>query len=105
VRDTHLTVRLRASFTEVGTLELWCESRDTPHRWRLQFELRGGEREQLAGTQPATIARPQVATAPPDASIESAAQLIKRVFGNHADGDTFSPDHLGIEMESVLGGK
>ena len=34
MRDAYLTVRLRASFTEVGTLELWCESRDTPHRWR-----------------------------------------------------------------------
>ena len=43
MREVYLTVRLRASFTEVGTLELWCESRDTPHRWRLQFELRGEE--------------------------------------------------------------
>jgi hypothetical protein len=30
-----------AKFTEVGTLELWCESRQTTHRWRLQFQLRG----------------------------------------------------------------
>ena len=43
MRDVYLTIRLRASFTEVGTLELWCESRDTPHRWRLQFELRDEE--------------------------------------------------------------
>ena len=43
MRDVYLSVRLRASFTEVGTLEIWCESRDTPHRWRLQFELRGEE--------------------------------------------------------------
>ncbi len=43
MRELYLTVRLRASFTEVGTLELWCESRDTQHRWRLQFELRGEE--------------------------------------------------------------
>ena len=43
MRELYLKVRLRASFTEVGTLELWCESRDTAHRWRLQFELRGEE--------------------------------------------------------------
>ena len=43
MRDVYLIVRIRASFTEVGTLELWCESRDTPHRWRLQFELRAEE--------------------------------------------------------------
>ena len=105
VRDTHLTVRLRASFTEVGTLELWCESRDTPHRWRLQFELRGGEQEQLEGTQPATIVSPPAATATSNASIESAAQLIRWVFGDHADGNTFSPDHVVIQMESALGAR
>ena len=40
-------VRLHAHVTEVGTLELWCESRGTPHRWRLQFELRDEEAEAL----------------------------------------------------------
>ncbi len=34
MRDVYLTIGLRASFTEVGTLELWCESRATSHRWR-----------------------------------------------------------------------
>jgi hypothetical protein len=32
----HLSVRL----TEVGTLELWCESQRSPHRWQLQFDVR-----------------------------------------------------------------
>ena len=55
MRDVYLIVGLRASFTEVGTLELWCESRDTPHRWRLQFELRGEE----AQAQQLDTAKPQ----------------------------------------------
>ena len=57
MRDVYLTVGLRASFTEVGTLELWCESRDTPHRWRLQFELRGEEADaqQFALTKPHSV--------------------------------------------------
>ena len=42
-RQIELGVQLNASFTEVGTLELWCESLKTQHRWRLQFELRGDE--------------------------------------------------------------
>ena len=50
-RDVYLTIRLRACFTEVGTLELWCESQQTPHRWRLQFDLRGEEAQaQLVDT-------------------------------------------------------
>ncbi len=33
-------------FTELGTLELWCSPRETEHRWRLQFQLRGRPRWQ-----------------------------------------------------------
>ncbi len=35
----HLAVRL----TEIGTLELWCSSQKTSHRWQLQFDVRLGE--------------------------------------------------------------
>ncbi len=39
-----IPVRLSATVTPIGTLELFCKSINTPHRWRLQFELRkGGE--------------------------------------------------------------
>ena len=41
LQQMELAVRLSVSFTEVGTLELWCQSVSSPHRWRLQFELRG----------------------------------------------------------------
>lgn len=36
-----LPVHLRATLTELGTLELGCVSRETDERWRLEFELRG----------------------------------------------------------------
>ena len=39
-----IAVHLRAVLTETGTLELWCLSRQTDHRWRLNFDLRGRER-------------------------------------------------------------
>ncbi|MCK8603892.1 Hsp70 family protein [Desulfoferrobacter suflitae] len=35
-----LPISLGVHLTEVGTLELWCESRQTPHRWQLQFDVR-----------------------------------------------------------------
>jgi hypothetical protein len=37
---TLLPVWLESRFTEVGTLELWCVSRDRDRRWRLEFNLR-----------------------------------------------------------------
>jgi molecular chaperone DnaK (HSP70) len=106
-RDVYLTIRLRASFTEVGTLELWCESRETPHRWRLQFELRDEE----ARTQQVDTAKPQPVLAfssgvtTSDANIESAAQLIKNVFGGSAHDAPLAPEALVGQMEAVLGAK
>jgi molecular chaperone DnaK (HSP70) len=34
-------VHLRATLTEIGTLELWCVSNVSDEQWRLEFELRG----------------------------------------------------------------
>ena len=105
--EVYLVVRLRASFTEVGTLELWCESRDTPHRWRLQFDLRGEE----AQAQQLDMAKPQpeltrLSAAPPsDATVESAVQLIRSVFAGSADGGTSAPDTLASQLEAAFGAK
>jgi molecular chaperone DnaK (HSP70) len=35
-----LPVRIEAQYTEVGTLAIWCRSRISEHRWKLQFQLR-----------------------------------------------------------------
>ena len=35
-----LPVELGVMLTEIGTLKLWCQSRETEHRWELQFEVR-----------------------------------------------------------------
>jgi molecular chaperone DnaK (HSP70) len=106
-RDVYLAIRLRASFTEVGTLELWCESRDTPHRWRLQFELRREEAQaqqlDTAKTQPVPARASGVTTS--DANFESAAQLIKNVFGGSASDAPLTPDALIAQMEAAVGAK
>jgi molecular chaperone DnaK (HSP70) len=107
MRDVSLSVGLRASFTEVGTLELWCESRKTPHRWRLKFELRG---EEAQAQQPDTmklqpVPIPSSAVATSDATVDSAAQLIRSVFGGSADGDTLLPETLVSQMEAALSAK
>jgi hypothetical protein len=37
---SEIPVRLEAAYTEAGTLEIWCRSLTTPHRWQLRFQLR-----------------------------------------------------------------
>ena len=105
MRDVYLTIGLRASFTEVGTLELWCESRDTPHRWRLQFELRDEEAQaqQLDTVKSQPVPKRASAITTSDATVESAAQLIGRVFGGSAEGATLAPEALVSQMEAALG--
>jgi hypothetical protein len=39
VRKT-IPVKIEAEYTELGALALWCRSRISHHRWKLQFQLR-----------------------------------------------------------------
>jgi hypothetical protein len=110
-RQIELGVQLTASFTEVGTLEIWCESLKTQHRWRLQFELRGDE------TQPAeAAATPSQAPPPiPAQTVEAAARLIREVFGPERQarghparataGETpaLQPETVVSRLEATLG--
>jgi hypothetical protein len=103
MRDVHLTVSMRASFTEVGTLELWCETQNTPHRWLLQFELRGDEAPAGQLNTPGPTYSSVIATCDP--TVESVAQLIRSVFGGSARGETPAPEALLNRMEAALGAK
>src|SRR5579864_2670825 len=47
-------VKLGAKLTEVGTLEIWVDSKETEHRWRLQFELRKSA-QSTAPSKPAAV--------------------------------------------------
>ena len=35
-----IPVWLQSKVTEIGTLELWCVSRDNERRWKLEFNIR-----------------------------------------------------------------
>ena len=39
-QGTVLPVRLESRVTEIGTLELWCVSRDNANRWKLELNIR-----------------------------------------------------------------
>lgn len=104
-RRIELRVRLEASFTETGTLELWCRSTSTDHRWRLSFNLRKTEAEPFedvaesdataeAGERDAQVVVDEEA-------VGRAAALIHGTFGGSDPGVV--PDALPGEIENVLG--
>ncbi|HVP00685.1 MAG TPA: Hsp70 family protein [Bryobacteraceae bacterium] len=83
-------IKLGAKLTEVGTLEIWADSKETEHRWRLQFELR-----KAAAAQ--TIARPAAVIS--DEALSAALELIPATFA----GDGIAPEELPAKLEQALG--
>ena len=96
-----IPVQVSARFTEIGTLELWCEARQTNHRWRLQFQLRG---EGIAAPvpMPGTVSEEHVID---DALQAEAAQLIHSVFtaGAAINSKGVTVQNLTRQLEQVLG--
>jgi molecular chaperone DnaK (HSP70) len=86
-----IPVKLGARLTEVGTLETWCDSKVSDHRWKLQFELRKAAA--------AANARPSAVVS--DEHAAQAAALVAQVFG--AAGSPFAPEELPGKLEQALG--
>jgi len=87
------------TYTEVGTLEVWCHSQTTEHRWRLQFQLRGAP-PQAQPEGDAAEGAPQ--TLIPDDAMAAAERLIRGAFGTPGD-PAAAPDGLTAQLEAALG--
>lgn len=96
-----IPVQVSAKFTEVGTLELWCEAKQTNHRWRLQFQLRG-ESSVAPLPAPATISDEHVID---EAVLHEAVQVLDVVFasGGTTTALVVTPQTLTRQLEQVLG--
>jgi len=83
-------VKLGAKLTEVGTLEIWADSKESEHRWRLQFELRKAAAEQAVIRPGAVIS---------DEALAAAEALIPVAFA----GDITEAAQLPARLEQALG--
>jgi molecular chaperone DnaK (HSP70) len=94
-----LPVHVIARLTEVGTLEVWCRSLTTEHRWRLQFQLR----------DQSTAARDEGATATHDAEtlvsderLAAAVEVLRSVYPVSTANDHGDPVGLVRLLEDCL---
>ena len=97
-----LAVQLSVTFTEVGTLELWCQSVSSPHRWRLQFELRGNSSAvtaSVASTSHVSVA--QSSSEISEHALRDAKQATLAAFTHEGDPST----HVSLisELEARTG--
>lgn len=84
-----IPIRLRAHLTEVGTLEVFADSKVSEHSWRLQFELR--RKRAQAGAKPEARVK--------DEALEAACQLVRETFGG---GFSLEPAALPQKLEQAL---
>src|SRR6202163_3673900 len=90
VGERLVPVKLGAKLTEVGTLEIWADSKESEHRWRLQFELRKAVKEQVAARPGAVIS---------DEALAAAEALTPAAFA----GDASESGQLPARLEQALG--
>jgi len=104
LQQMELAVRLSVSFTEVGTLELWCESVNSQHRWRLQFELRGdvgSEDTHVKATRQAAIA--PLSWELSEESLQAARNATRAAFTIFRDAEPNAPAALVNGLEAAIG--
>jgi len=81
-------VKLRAHLTEIGTLEVWADSKISDHHWRLQFELR--KTAAAPSLKPAAVIS--------DESMAQAEALLDAAFKS----GTLAPEELPGKLEQTL---
>lgn len=91
-----LPVQLQVRLTEIGTLELWCQSKQSDHGWQLAFDVRG--------EADATQSTGAIETIVEDATLEAAQTAIRRTFGqvNSPDDSNYTPEGLRKRLENIL---
>ena len=94
-----LPVHLVAHFTEVGTLEVWCRSLSTDHRWRLQFQLR----DQHEQEEDAATAQTEAESVIGDAQLGAAMQTIRTIFPQDPAPSQRDPVAMVRVLEEQMG--
>jgi hypothetical protein len=122
-----LPVHLEIELTEVGTLALWCQSKQTEHRWQLQFDVRqgvapgcplgsenpslesppawGGHRggaPQAGGDTGGVHSTPVANTTIEQALIEAAQVEIQRTFDQARAATDHPPEGVRKRLETIL---
>ena len=90
--ERFVPVKLGAKLTAVGTLEIYCDSKVSDNRWRLQFELRKAKAKAAATRRPAAVIS--------DEARAAALQQLEEVF---APSGTAAPEELPACLEQTLG--
>lgn len=88
-------VTLHAHLSEIGTIELWCQSENAEHRWRLQFDVRSATQTDMQAHRSQAETEGFV----DEATWNECETIVNQVFGQ--DG-TQKPSQLVKQLATVL---
>lgn len=88
---TAIPVQIEAEYTEMGVLAVWCRSLSSPHRWRLQFQLRNAAGD--TGVRDGEVFE--------SATVETAVALLEKAFSEQADATALS--RVSKNLSDVVG--
>jgi len=90
--ERFVPVKLGATLTAVGTLEIFSDSKISDNRWRLQFELRKAKAKSTTARRPAAVI-----------SDEARAAALSQVDAVFAPAGNVAPEELPARLEQTLG--
>jgi molecular chaperone DnaK (HSP70) len=90
-----LPAQLAVRLTEVGTLDLWCQSTETPHRWQLRFDVRQDVDPDANAEMPSGEILDQ-------AIVEKAQEKIQATFSGGGTSKEDSPERLMKGLSAAL---
>jgi hypothetical protein len=90
-----IPVQLVVRLTAIGTLEIWCQSHQSDHRWQLQFDLR--QESELASTAS------DLEETLDQATIEAAQAEIRQTFQGKDQSRQHPPEYLRKTLAEILG--
>ncbi len=90
-----IPVTLHAHLSEIGTIDLWCQSQTADHRWRLQFDVRSATQTNLDAHESSA----EVEGVIDEATWQACQRVIAGVFGEEGSD---KPSKLVRQMVSAL---
>ncbi len=90
-----IPVQLAVRLTAIGTLELWCQSSQSEHRWQLQFDLRREAEPVPAGSS--------IEETVDQAAVEAAQTAIRQTFQTRDQAGQHAPWALRTVLQETLG--
>jgi molecular chaperone DnaK (HSP70) len=94
-----IPVHVMVHLTEIGTLEVWCRSLSTEHRWRLQFQLR----DQGTAPEEEDAEQPAAESVIDEVQLTAAVEAVRAVYPAGDEAGAADPVALVRILEDRLG--